>query len=332
MMRLRRFLAFAILVSLLVSVLSVFHAVAADDNEKVYTVYASEEEQMAMMDVLSASANRSKYTKYVIPGSITPVYYYMLYDKKSGKGYKAGDEIELSKFVPNMGSTCCYLATLRGNITRSDEQFNSGMFEFRVKNGVITISGPELISDSYGSMSYNYADYAEDIRVLSGKDEIIDPQYVRLVHIRNAGLNFYINDGTDEFFYLISYYVGETDITHGNRIIRAGEDLERAVADIKAFIEDESAIQEMLTGGSSSGEINAAWPEFNTATGDTTNIEQYLGVKTSNFKTHFPEAFVTKPQIWPFIVIPGVVTAAAAVVIVLILRKKRKNVQTEEKL
>ena len=203
-----------------------------------------------------------------VPISVTPVYYYILYDSDTGNGYKNGDEIVLSK-TPRPG-TFIYSVTLKDYAAPVDGTvyiYSRAMTVVESKNGQMTagiISCTRSAEDNpnYLADSTNYADFAEDIRILSGRDEIIDPKYVRLVAIPNVGECFYIKDSTDEFFYYLSGYLGEFDITHGARIMRVGEDLERAAGEVKEYLARQKNDPKGEAGGSSSLDVEPAVVEF----------------------------------------------------------------------
>ena len=315
----------------ILSLVLLFSAICSAEATDVFgeglTVYASKEEQETVCEALNGR----------VPISVTPVYYYILYDSDTGNGYKNGDEIVLSK-TPRPG-TFIYSVTLKDYAAPVDGTvyiYSRAMTVVESKNGQMTagiISCTRSAEDNpnYLADSTNYADFAEDIRILSGRDEIIDPKYVRLVAIPNVGECFYIKDSTDEFFYYLSGYLGEIDITHGARIMRVGEDLERAAGEVKEYLERERKIQagEIESGGSSSSDVETAAVEFHPATGDASDIEAYLGVKIDSFKTHFPEAFKA-PVIWPYFVAGGAaIVAAAAVAVVLIVKKRRARASGE---
>ena len=315
----------------ILSLVLLFSAICSAEATDVFgeglTVYASKEEQETVCEALNGR----------VPISVTPVYYYILYDSDTGNGYKNGDEIVLSK-TPRPG-TFIYSVTLKDYAAPVDGTvyiYSRAMTVVESKNGQMTagiISCTRSAEDNpnYLADSTNYADFAEDIRILSGRDEIIDPKYVRLVAIPNVGECFYIKDSTDEFFYYLSGYLGEIDITHGARILRVGEDLERAAGEVKEYLERERKIQagEIESGGSSSSDVETAAVEFHPATGDASDIEAYLGVKIDSFKTHFPEAFKA-PVIWPYFVAGGAaIVAAAAVAVVLIVKKRRARASGE---
>ncbi|MBR6427656.1 MAG: hypothetical protein IKS28_07515 [Clostridia bacterium] len=299
---------------------------ASFGEETVCTVYASNNEQDAFMDAVEKLMPEMGFSECVIPGSVTPEYYYSLYDSKTDKGYKAGDEIVLSKTYPNRKQLYSYIGSLK-EIEFQDKRWSGGFIEVHFQNGLAIDAHPVLspYEEDGNMISLNYADFAEDIRVLTGREEIVDPQYVRLVSVFNVGVCFYINDGADEFFYRCYSDFGNTDVTHGTRIIRAGEDLERAAREVKEYLERERKIQagEIESGGSSSLDVEPAVVEFHPATGDTSDIEAYLGVKIDSFKTHFPEAFKA-PVIWPYFVAGGAAVAVAAAVAVILIAKKRR--------
>ncbi len=295
------------------------------EDESVCTVYASPEEQEAILNALPAELREA-----AIPGSVTPQYFFYIYKASKDEGYRKGDEIVLSRVSP-AGGGYSYVVSME-NISYHNKMLDSGAVECQVKNGVIKVIGPWWNEDPELKVTLNYADYAEDIRVLAGRDEIIDPRYVRLVHVISVGWCFYINDGTDEFFYRFDdLWFGTIDVTHGTRILRVGEDLERAAREVKEHLERERKIQagEIESGGSSSLDVEPAVVEFHPATGDTSDIEAYLGVKIDSFKTHFPEAFKA-PVVWPYFVAGGAaVAAAAAVAVVLIVKKRRARASGE---
>jgi hypothetical protein len=296
------------------------------EEESTLTVYASKEEQEAVFNVLPDELRDS-----AIPGSVTPLYYYIIYDESKNEGYRNGDAIVLSKVSPYVNEYT-YVVSMK-DISYFDKTWNSGIVECTVKNGVITARGPLLGETAEYGISMHYADFAEDIRVLAGREEMIDPQYVRLVRVYNFGYCFYINDGVDEFFYVFYSvnWTGDIDLAHGARILRVGEDLERAAGEVKEHLERERKIQagEIESGGASSPDVETAVVEFHPATGDASDIEAYLGVKIDSFKTHFPEAFKA-PVVWPYFVAGGVaIVAAAAVAVVLIVKKRRARASGE---
>ena len=291
------------------------------EEEKSLTVYASREEQEAVFNALPDELRNS-----AIPGSVTPLYFYFIYNESKDEGYRNGDKIILSKVSPYV-KDYTYVVSMK-DISYFDKTWHSGMVECTVKNGVITAHGPYLGETSEYGISMHYADFAEDIRVLAGRDVIIDPQFVRLVRVYNFGYCFYINDGVDEFFYRLYsvHWTGDINLDHGTGILRVGEDLERAAREVKEYLERERKIQagEIESGGSSSLDVEPAVVEFHPATGDTSDIEAYLGVKIDSFKTHFPEAFKA-PVVWPYFVAGGAAIVAAAAVAVVLIVKKRRN-------
>lgn len=300
--------------------------VEATDDESVCTVYASAEEQRAFMNAVG-----DEWTQYIIPGSVTPLYFYTIYNYKTDTGYKAGDAIVLSN-KSDTSNSFMYVASMK-DITLGNDYWDSGFIDTSVKNGSFSFNMATLFPEDYGAtMSMNYADYAEDIRALTGREDIIDPRYVRLVIVENFGYCFYINDGVDEFFYRLYsvQWIGHIDLDHGARILRVGEDLERAAREVKEHLERERKIQagEIESGGSSSLDVEPAVVEFHPATGDTSDIEAYLGVKIDSFKTHFPEAFKA-PVVWPYFVAGGAAVAAAAVAVILIAKKRRNRAAGE---
>ena len=313
----------------ILSLVLLFSAICSAEATDVFgeglTVYASKEEQETVCEALNGR----------VPISVTPVYYYILYDSDTGNGYKNGDEIVLSK-TPRPG-TFIYSVTLKdyaAPVDGTDYIYSRAMTVVESNNGQMTagiISCTRSAEDNpnYLADSTNYADFAEDIRILSGRDEIIDPKYVRLVAIPNVGECFYIKDSTDEFFYYLSGYLGEFDITHGARIMRVGEDLERAAGEVKEYLARQKNDPKGEAGGSSSLDVEPAVVEFHPPTGDTSDIEAYLGVKIDSFKTHFPEAFKA-PVVWPYFVAGGAaIVAAAAVAVVLIVKKRRARASGE---
>lgn len=309
------FLSFLVIMIIVIS--GYFLISFAENGEKILTVYASKEEQEAIMEAIPSALR-----DYVIQEEITPVYTFSIYNSAKDVGYKVGDKIELKSSVIN--GEHMYLVTLK-EFTYYGEHYKSGLIDIGVKNGLVKEHvlqcHPEV------NIGVNYSVMAEDIRIKSGKTELIDPQFVRLVHIPSAGLCFYINDGEDEFFYQFFWDIGETDITNGKRIIRVGEELERAVDTIKEFIEKERLISiRSGVGGTSSGMTETVAAEFHPATGDYSNIELYFGVNIDDFKTHFPDAFV-KPVIWPYFLSGGIIlfSAAAVVVVLTVIKKKKKE-------
>lgn len=294
--------------------------------EKTLTVYASKQEQEAVLDILPHVEREC-----VVPGSVTPFYYYILYDKETAKGYKCGDAIVLSPVTTD--GQHLYAVSLRNlQYMGRSQPFYSAVLVVELKNGKAIRQGMEgidTINEEYPDefMSLNYADFAEDIRIKSGRSEIIDPRFVRLVNVSYVGTCFYVKDDYDEFFYLIMNTIGDVNVTNGKRIIRVGEELERAVDMIKEFIEKERFVYSNDgDGGISSEMTETVATEFHPATGDYSNIELYFGVNIDDFKTHFPDAFV-KPVIWPYYLSGGIFlfTAAAVVVVLTVIKKKKKE-------
>ena len=310
------------------------------DSEQDLTVFASKEEQEAVCEALSPSKRAC-----VVSGSVTPIYYISIYDSMRDKGFRNGDKIELSK-TGESSDSFVYAVTLH-NLTVPREAVAVSYVDDIPSEDVIVKSAVSFIEVKHGKMneylttfnigfetdypdsvsvSFNYADFAEDMRVQMERDEVVDAKYVRLVYVESVGYCFYVNDGTDELFYRFSSWVGDTDVTHGTRILRVGEDLERAAREVKEYLERERKIQagEIESGGSSSSDVETAAVEFHPATGDTSDIEAYLGVKIDSFKTHFPEAFKA-PVVWPYFVAGGAAIVAAAAVAVVLIVKKRRN-------
>ena len=293
-------------------------AIVFAEDESACSVYASPEEQEAILNALPAELREA-----AIPGAVTPQYFCYIYNAVTDEGYRKGDEIVLSRVC---GAGYSYVVSME-NLSYHNKMLNSAIVECTVKNGVIKVGIISWDGEQERKVTVNYADYAEDIRVLAGRDEIIDPRYVRLVHVYSVGRCFYINDGTDEFFYRFDdLWSGTIDVTHGARILRVGEDLERAAGEVKEYLERERKIQagEIESGGSSSSDVETAAVEFHPATGDASDIEAYLGVKIDSFKTHFPEAFKA-PVVWPYFVAGGAAVAVAAAVAVILIAKKRRN-------
>ena len=82
-------------------------AEAANGQEPVCTVYASLEEQKAIINATMPELKES-----VVSSSVTPVYYYTLYDFSAKKEYKKDERIELSK-TANGGDTYYYVASVK---------------------------------------------------------------------------------------------------------------------------------------------------------------------------------------------------------------------------
>ncbi len=297
-------------------------AEAANGQEPVCTVYASLEEQKAIINATMPELKES-----VVSSSVTPVYYYTLYDFSTKKEYKKDERIELSK-TANGGDTYYYVASVK-DFSFFNEQWSGALLFYAVKNGEISVRGPQQMSQlPEVEISMNYADYAEHIRVLSGRKEIISPRYVRLVHLSDVGWCFYVNDGIGEFFYLFCSWVGEIDITHGRRIIYAGEELESAAEELKDYLESINPDEAEQSGGSDLNQNEDVGYEFYRASAGTPDIEKYFGIKVSNFKTHFPEAFAkpgsSKLSFIP-VAVPLFVAAVTVPIGIIIIKKDRKK-------
>ena len=320
----RRKLVVHVILSL-VLILSFFGTLcsSAEELDESLTVYASTDEREAVYEALLAA--NSKFTGTGIDWeTLSPMYYYNMLN------FELGNTIVLDRQSFNGN----YNYTVNRNSVPNGETLRTIMY-FHVENGIAKNINSVYIDKETGEKSYgkgvfksqNYADYAEEIMLLLGRVEIIDPVYVRLVYVEGLGNCFYINDGTDECF-ITAYATYEADAPIEDRtptvgVIHVGEELLEAKEAYAEWCDYMAEVQK--NGGDGGGEFSYT-PET-TSDGryltSITDVEGYFG-ESYSLGTHFPEAFrkTNHAAVW---IIAGTVAAAGAVTAVtVIVRKKRK--------
>ena len=291
------------------------------------SVYASAEEQQLVYEMLEK--DYPTYARLAVKDSIAPVYDFDLL------GYRAEDSIVLRASKDGMYRYC-----MKATADKDKGFAGTGIISVTISGGKIESAGAMYPGSEYErvlSASPDYADYAEDIRIVLGRDSIIPPQNVRFVCANGIGNCFYINDGRDSVFVsLLNLNVSWADPYHVDFsvgddcdfvVIRAGEELESVA---KAALQKKEYVDK--NGESGAGGSGLAFVPDTALAGvraenfrDVTDIASYLGQDHRSASMVFPNAFAPKRPVWPFFAAGGAVMllAALAAGAVLLVRKKR---------